>query len=380
MNQSNTREEGFSKGLENVVAGNSEICLIDGGTGKLIYRGYDINELVEKTSFEEVLYLLWNGELPNEPQLDELKKQMDSYQTLPGEVIDVIRLIANRGTPMDVLRTAVSLLKSFDPDGEDAAPEANYRRAVRLAAVFPIIVAGIGRLRQNLDIIAPRKGLGIAANFLYMLRGEEADPFEISVMDAGLILHADHEFNASTFACRVTCATLSDMYSAVVSGIGTLKGPLHGGANAAVMKLLLEMGEINRVEEVVKHKLARKEKISGFGHRVYKTMDPRAEQLRALSHQLAERTGNTKWIEMTEKLFETVHHSKGMWPNVDLFSASVYHSMGINVDLYTAIFAVSRIAGWTAHILEQYANNRLIRPTSHYKGRSLRPVLASNER
>ncbi len=370
----------FTAGLEDVIAGVSEICLIDGQEGRLIYRGYDINDLVNNTTFEEVMYLLWKGELPNASQLEELKQQVVQYQTVPQEVLDLIRVIASKGTPMDILRTAVSMLKSFDAEGEDMTPEANYRKAIKLTATLPVILAAIDRARKGLEIVQPKEGLSLAANFLYMLKGKEADEVEVRVMDAGLIMHADHEYNASTFACRVTAGTLSDIYSAVTSGIGTLKGPLHGGANTAVMQMLLEVGELDQVEDFVMEKLAKKEKIMGFGHRVYKTMDPRAVQLRQMSKELAERVGNEKWYLMTEKIFEVVNREKGMWPNVDLFSASVYYVMGIETDLYTGIFAMSRVSGWTAHVLEQYSNNRLIRPTAIYKGPSLREVTPIAER
>lgn len=370
----------FTAGLEDVVAGVSEICFIDGQEGRLIYRGYDINDLVTNTTFEEVMYLLWKGELPNAAQLEELKQQIAEYQTVPQEVFDLIRLISPKGTPMDTLRTAVSMLKSFDAEGEDMTPEANYRKAIKLTSTIPVILAAIDRTRKGLEIVQPKEGLSIAANFLYMLKGKEAEEVEVRVMDAGLIMHADHEYNASTFACRVTAGTLSDIYSAVTSGIGTLKGPLHGGANTAVMQMLLEVGELDKVEDFVMAKLAKKEKVMGFGHRVYKTMDPRAVQLRQMSKEMAERLGNDKWYLMTEKIFEVVHREKGMWPNVDLFSASVYYVMGIDLDLYTGIFAMSRVSGWTAHILEQYANNRLIRPTAIYKGPSLRAVVPISER
>lgn len=370
----------FKAGLEDVKAGVSEICFIDGKEGRLLYRGYDINELVEKTTFEEVVYLLWNGELPNVEQLEQLKRQIESFQTLPEEALEVIKLISKRSSPMDTLRTTVSLLKSFDEEGEDMSPEANYRRAIKLVAVMPMIVAAIERTRNGLDVIPPKPGLSIAANFLYMLKGEEADPYEVRIMDASLIMHADHEFNASTFACRVTAGTLSDIYSAITSGIGTLKGPLHGGANTAVMKMLLEIGNIEKAEQYVLDKLERKEKIMGFGHRVYKTMDPRAEQLREMSRELAKRMGNDKWFRMTEKVFEVINKEKGLWPNVDLYTASVYYVLGIGMDLYTAIFAMSRVSGWTAHALEQYANNRLIRPTAIYQGPSHRPVPMLSER
>lgn len=370
----------FTAGLQDVIAGVSELCFIDGKEGRLLYRGYDINELVDKTTFEEVVYLLWNGELPNTKQLEEFKKQIEGYQCLPEEVLNVIKLIASKGTPMDTLRTTVSLLKSFDEEGEDMTPEANYRKAVKLVAVIPMIIAAIERSRNGLEFIQPKAGLSIAANFLYMLKGQEVDLYEVRVMDAGLIMHADHEFNASTFACRVTAGTLSDVYSAVTSGIGTLKGPLHGGANTEVMHMLLEIGDIDKVEDYILEKLSRKEKIMGFGHRIYKTMDPRADQLRQMSKELADRLGTDKWYLMTEKVFQIVNREKGMWPNVDLFTASVYYVMGIKMDLYTAIFAMSRVSGWTAHILEQYANNRLIRPTSIYQGPSLRKVTPIRER
>lgn len=370
----------FTAGLEDVIAGVSEICFIDGQEGRLIYRGYDINDLVDNTTFEEVMYLLWKGELPNASQLEELKQQIIQFQTVPQEVFDLIRLISSKGTPMDTLRTAVSMLKSFDAEGEDMTPEANYRKAIKLASTLPVILAAIDRSRKGLEIIQPKEGLSIAANFLYMLKGKEAGEIEVRVMDAGLIMHADHEYNASTFACRVTAGTLSDIYSAVTSGIGTLKGPLHGGANTAVMQMLLEVGELDKVEDFVMEKLAKKEKVMGFGHRVYKTMDPRAVQLRQMSKELAERVGNEKWYLMTEKIFEVVNREKGMWPNVDLFSASVYYVMGIDLDLYTGIFAMSRVSGWTAHVLEQYSNNRLIRPTAIYKGAALRSVVPIAER
>lgn len=368
------KNQGYTAGLENVIAGESEICFIDGKEGRLIYRGYDFNELVDKTSFEQVIYLLLNGDLPQPDQQDALKQAIEQAQQLPDEVLDVIRLLAPKGHPMDTLRTVVSMLKSFDHEGEEMNPEANYRKALRLIGAIPVIVAGIDRCRRNLEIIPPKAGLSFAGNFFYMLRGEEADPLEEHIMDAALIMHADHEFNASTFAARVTAATLSDIYSAITSGVGTLKGPLHGGANTAVMKMLLEIGEIEKVEAYIQEKLSKKEKISGFGHRVYKTMDPRATRLRKMAHELGERKHNKKWVEMTEKVFEVVNREKGMWPNVDLFSASVYYLMDIDLELYTPIFTMSRVVGWSAHVLEQYKNNRIIRPTSIYKGPMNRTV------
>lgn len=368
------KNQKFTAGLENVIAGESEICFIDGKEGRLIYRGYDFNELVDKTSFEEVIHLLLNGDLPKPNQLAELKQTIQEAQQLPKQVLDVVRLLAPKGHPMDTLRTAVSMLKSFDDEGEDMTPEANYRKALRLIGAIPVIVAGIDRFRRNLAFIPPKAGLSFAGNFFYMLRGEEANPLEVEIMDAALIMHADHEFNASTFASRVTAGTLSDIYSAITSGVGTLKGPLHGGANTAVMKMLLKIGDIENVEKYIREKLANKEKISGFGHRVYKTMDPRATRLRKMAHDLGESKGNKKWVEMTEKVFEVVNREKGMWPNVDLFSASVYYLMDIDLELYTPIFTMSRVVGWSAHVLEQYENNRLIRPASIYKGPMNRTV------
>jgi citrate synthase len=371
----------FTAGLEDIVAGTSEICLIDGKEGKLIYRGYDIEDLIaSNVTFEEVAYLLWYGELPNQQQLSELKKTIEQYQTLPAEVDQLVRLLAGKATPMDTLRTAVSALKSFDDEGEVMTSEANLRKSIKLTAQIPTIVAMVGRLRNGQEPIAPKAGLGISANFLYMTKGEEADAKDIRNFDIALILHADHEFNASTFSARVTCATLSDVYSAITSAIGTLKGPLHGGANEAVMRMLMEIGELDKVEAWVMEGLAEKKKIMGFGHRVYKTMDPRAVFLRNISKEVGERNGNTKWYEMTEKVFEVVHREKGLNPNVDLFSASAYYMMGIDLDLYTPIFAMSRVTGWTAHVLEQYANNRIIRPTSIYNGPELRKVKPIEQR
>lgn len=371
----------FTAGLEDVVAGTSEICFIDGKEGKLIYRGYDIEDLIaSNVTFEEVAYLLWYGDLPNQAQLSELRRDIEQYQTLPAEIEQLVRVLADKATPMDTLRTAVSALKSFDDEGEVMSTEANLRKSIKLTAQIPTIVAMVGRLRNGQQPVAPKSGLGISANFLYMIKGEEADARDVRNFDIALILHADHEFNASTFSARVTCATLSDVYSAITSAIGTLKGPLHGGANEAVMRMLMEIGELEKVEPWVMEGLAQKKKIMGFGHRVYKTMDPRAVFLRNISKEVGARNGNTKWFEMTEKVFELVHREKGLNPNVDLFSASAYYMMGIELDLYTPIFAMSRVTGWTAHVLEQYDNNRIIRPTSIYNGPELRKVKPIEQR
>jgi citrate synthase len=357
-----------SAGLEGVVAAQSEICFIDGNIGKLVYRGYDIGDLVEHTTFEETAYLLWNKTLPNRTQLAQLKKDLAAHMALPPVVEAVIRAFPKTAVPMDVLRTAVSAMGSADPELEKITPEANYLKAVRLTAVFPTIVATFHRLRTGQPLIAPDPTLGIAANFLYMLFGTKPHDTLVRVMDAALVLHAEHGMNASTFAARVTAATLVDMYAAVTSAIGALKGPLHGGANQDVMELLLECGTIENAEKSVRAKLTAGEKIPGFGHRVYKTFDPRATFLRKMSKQLGEAAGNTKWYEMSEKLIPIVKEMKQKDPNVDFFSASAYYTMNIPLDLFTNIFAIARVAGWTAHISEQQVNNRIIRPTDDYKG------------
>ncbi len=355
-------------GLEGVVAAQSEICFIDGNIGKLVYRGYDIGDLVEHTTFEETAYLLWHKALPNKAQLAELKKELAANVVLPPVVDAILRAFPKSAVPMDVLRTAVSAMGANDPDVDKTTPESNYKKAVRLTAVFPTIVATFHRLRSGLPVVAPDPSLSLAANFLYMLFGTKPHDTLVRVMDAALVLHAEHGMNASTFAARVTAATMVDMYAAVTSAIGALKGPLHGGANQDVMELLLECGTIENAEKSVRAKLTAGEKIPGFGHRVYKTVDPRATFLRKMSKQLGEAAGNTKWYEMSEKLIPIVKEMKQKDPNVDFFSASAYYTMNIPLDLFTNIFAIARIAGWTAHISEQQVNNRIIRPTDDYKG------------
>ena len=367
-------------GLEDVVAGTSEICFIDGKEGRLLYRGFDIRDLAEHASFEEVVYLLWHGELPTRAQLDAFVQQIRSAQSLPGQVLELIERIPPATHPMAVLRTAVSYLGTLDPDQEDNSREANLRRATRLVAQFPTLVAAIQRVRQGKEPVAPRRDLPLAANFLYMLRGEEPSPLHAEVMNVALVLHADHELNASTFAARVTAATLSDMYSAITSAIGALKGPLHGGANEQVMRTLLEIGSPDKAEAWVKQALAEKRRIMGFGHRVYKTEDPRATILRRLSRKVAEAAGDTRWFEISQAVEKVVLAEKGLYPNVDFYSASTYYVMGIPFELYTPIFAVSRISGWTAHVLEQYANNRLIRPRAEYVGPTRRQWVPLDQR
>jgi citrate synthase len=368
------------KGLEGVVATTSSICSVDGLEGRLTYRGIDIRILAEKSTFEEVVYFLWHAALPTRAQLDELSAQLKAHRELPPPVLAAMRTWPQTANPMEVLRTAVSMLSFYDPDAADPSREANTRIAVRLTAQIPTIVAAFHRLRSGQEPIPPDPSLAHAANFLYMLTGERPSPTAERVFDICLILHADHELNASTFAARVTVATLSDMYSGVVSAIGTLKGPLHGGANTAVMKMLLKIGDLEKVEGAIKEMLANKQRIPGFGHRVYKTWDPRAMWLRRIAEELGRSTGNMKWYQMSRKAEEVVWQEKQLYPNLDFYSASVYYTLGIPPDLFTPIFAISRISGWTAHILEQLADNRLIRPRAEYVGPVDQPYIPLEQR
>jgi citrate synthase len=359
-------------GLEDVVATSSAICYLDGDRGVLAYCGYDIHDLAQSATFEEVCYLLWHGRLPTRAELGDLQSQLAASRALPEPIIRLMRSLPPVNG-MDALRTITSALAHYDADADDAAPQAQYRKAVRLTAQVGTIVATWGRLQAGGGPIAPDPAMGHAANFLYMLTGQRPNATAIRAFDIALTLHADHELNASTFAGRVAAATLTDIYSAVVAGIGTLKGPLHGGANAEVMKMLLELGQDatpDRADDFIRAKLARKEKIPGFGHRVYKTEDPRATHLRQMSRELGKRAGSTAWFDISQRIEALVKAEKKLNPNVDFYSATVYYTLGIPIDLYTPIFAVSRISGWTAHILEQYANNRLIRPRADYTGPS----------
>ena len=356
-----------TRGLEDVVASPSAIAFIDGQKGILAYRGYTIHDLAEKSSFEETAYLLWHGELPNAAQLRELQTQLRAAAAVPEPVLRWLGEFPAKAAPMDVLRTAVSGLSFFDPDAGDMSPEANRRKALRLLARTPTIVAAFARIRQGQAPLAPAADLSLAANFLYMLNGARPDETAARALDIALILHADHEFNASTFAARVTAATLSDLYSAVTSALGALKGPLHGGANEAVIKFLLRIGDADPLP-AVRQMIAEHKKISGFGHRVYRTEDPRATHLRRMSEELGRRSGHEKLFQMSRRIEEFMKAEKGLNANVDFYSASTYYDLGIPVDLYTPIFAVSRMSGWTAHVLEQYADNRLIRPRAEYAG------------
>jgi citrate synthase len=361
-------ETSFKAGLEDVVAGTSDICFIDGKEGRLVYRGYNIVDLAEHSSFEEVVYLLWHGHLPNRQQLAALEQELASARTLPDPVLALLRSLPKTTHPMDVLRTAVSLLGIYDPDTSRMTEEANRAIAARLTARIPTIVAAFERLRSGREPVAPNPELSMAENFLYMLHGERPKALHARVFNVALVLHADHELNASTFSARVTAGTLSDMYSAITSAVGTLKGPLHGGANEQVMLMLKDIGEVDRAEAWITEALAQKKKIMGFGHRVYKTEDPRATILRRLSKAVGEDAGELKWYNMLQAVEATVTRGKPLYPNVDFYSGSVYYQMGIPTDQFTPVFAISRIAGWTAHVLEQYANNRLIRPRAEYTG------------
>ncbi|TYP71161.1 citrate synthase [Paenibacillus methanolicus] len=355
-----------TKGLEGIVATTSSISSIVDGV--LTYRGIDIDDLAENASFEEVAYLLWYGKLPTQSELDGLVKQLGEYAAIPSQVIEQLKLYPKDTNTMAALRTAISSLALYDESAQDMSPEANLKKAIKLQAQLPTIVAAFARIREGKEPIAPKSGVSVAHNFLYMLTGQDPDDVAVKALDQALVLHADHELNASTFAARVTVATLSDIYSGVTSAIGALKGPLHGGANEAVMVMLEEIGTFGKVESTINEKLANKEKIMGFGHRVYKNGDPRAKHLQKMSRELGKLTGNMELYEMSVKIEELVTGQKGLKPNVDFYSASVYTTLGIARDLFTPIFAISRVSGWTAHILEQYENNRLIRPRAEYTG------------
>lgn len=355
-------------GLEGVVAAQSSIGDVDGTNGVLIYQGLDIHDLAEHSTFEETVYLLWHGRLPMREELDALRAELSSAMKLPDEIVELLRHTPRDAEPMDALRTAVSALAFYDEGARDFSREGALRTATRLTAQLPVVVAAFGRIREGKELIEADPTLNLASNFLYMLKGERPTEREARIMDVCLILHADHELNASTFTARVVAGTLADMYGAVTAAIAALSGPLHGGANTNVMKMLLEIGSPDKAEEWLKDALASKKKIMGFGHRVYKTEDPRSVWLRRFSQEVGEERGETRWFEILERLRELMFASKKLYPNVDYYSGSVYYQFGIPLDLFTPIFAVSRISGWTGHILEQYANNRLIRPRAEYIG------------
>src|SRR5580698_3019315 len=359
----------IGKGLEGIVAANSGICWIDGEAGVLSYRGIDIHELAEHSTFEETTYLLWNGSLPNDAALREFSAQLAAARELDQRVIDMLRSFPTSATPMEVLRTTVSALSFYDADEKDNGHDANVRKAFHLTSQIAMIVAVYDRIRKGKEIIPPDRKLTHAGNFLWMLTGERPSDTATRTLDIALILHADHELNASTFAARVIAATLSDIHSAITGAIGALKGPLHGGANEATMRLLYAIDKAGADPvEYVRQMFAEKKKISGFGHRVYHTEDPRATHLRRMSEELSKTSGSTKWFDMSRKIELFVKQEKKLNANVDFYSASTYTTLGIDIDLFTPIFAVSRIAGWAAHVIEQHDDNRLIRPRADYVG------------
>jgi citrate synthase len=367
-------------GLRGVVAASSSIGDVNGEKGELIYQGLNIHDLAKNSTFEETIFLLWNGHLPKRAELDELKSNIAANQELAPELLALMKQFPKDAEPMDALRTAVSALDFYDKNSKDTSREASIRTATRLTAQFPVIVATLDHLRKGEESVPAKPELNIATNFLYMLKGEMPSAEDAHILDVALILQADHELNASTFTSRVVAGTLADMYGAVTAAIAALSGPLHGGANTNVMKMLLEIGEVDKVEQYIKDALAAKRKLMGFGHAVYKTEDPRATNFRRFSKEIAERTGDMKWYEMSRKVEETIMREKGLFPNVDFFSASTFYMMGIPLDLYTPIFAISRISGWTGHILEQYANNKLIRPRAEYVGPRDVPYVPIDER
>jgi citrate synthase len=356
------------KGLADVVAAQTALSDIDGKLGKLWYVGYDIHDLARYSTFEETVFLLHNLRLPDRDELEALSERLVEERDLDEFTSELMSTLAEVSSPMSMLRTAVSASSGYDPDGWDQSAEANERKAVRLIARFPTMIAAFHRLRTGQSVVSPNPKLPHAANFLFMLLGEEPEEEAARAFDICLVLHADHTMNASTFAARVVASTLSDMHSAITAAVAALKGPLHGGANEAVIQMLEEIGEVDNAEAYVKAKLGRKEKIMGFGHRVYKTEDPRATHLRRLSRELGDRAGDTRWFEISERIEKVVMEEKGLYPNVDFYAASVYHYLGIPHDLMTTVFAASRVSGWTAHVREQLADNRLIRPESEYIG------------
>lgn len=375
-------EEGgrIAEGLRGITVSESKISFVDGVNGRLLYRGYSIADLAEHSSFEETCYLLLYGELPTGPQLRGFSKHVAKERKIPTALVRLMRALPKEAGPMDVLRTGISFLGPLDPDASRDDSEARMRVAHRIIAKTPTIVAAWHRIRAGQPVISPRQSGSHAQNFLRMLLGRDPDEFETRAMDVALVLHADHEFNASTFAARVTISTLTDVYSAVTSAMGTLKGPLHGGANQAVMVQLKEIGSVEEVEAWVTRKLAAHEKIMGFGHAVYKTMDPRATVLKEYSRQMGGRKGDTRWYEISARLQDVVQRQKGLWPNVDFYSASLYEVMDIPDDLFTTLFAASRTSGWLAHVLEQIEHNKLIRPISQYVGPTLRAWVPPRKR
>ena len=368
------------RGLEGVVAAETALCDLDGANGRLMYRGYDIADLARQATYEEVAYLLWRGELPTRAQLDGFSAELVAARPLPDALIAAFRLLPKDADPMRALQMAAAVLGTFDPDATDNSHEANPRKALRLTSQLATAVCAHHRIRLGKEPVPPSKDLGHAANFLFMLTGEPPSAVNGRAFDASLILYAEHEMNASTFTTRVISSTLSDMHSAIAGGIGAIKGPLHGGAGEAVMRTLQEIGKVENVDAFVETALAQKRRLMGFGHRVYRAGDPRATILRGLAEDACRQSGQEMWFRMAVKLFERVNRAKGLIPNVDFYSAPLWYSIGIPVDLFTPVIVAGRIAGWTAHLLEQYQDNRLIRPRGQYTGPGRRPFVPLEKR
>jgi len=371
------QEKVVVRGLENVAAAETRISYVDGVNGQLFYQGYNIHDIAEKVSYEEVVFLLWNAHLPTKDELSTFRSELVAGMRIPSQVVEMIKLTPPTSHPMSILRTAVSMLSIYDPDTEDIGSQGNLRKAIRLVAQIPTIIADLYRVRKRQPLLSPDPNFGIAANFLYMLRGTPPDELEQKVIDLVMVLHADHGFNASTFAARVIASTLSDMHSALVGGIGALKGPLHGGANQKVMKMLREIDNVDMVQAYIEGMLENKKRIMGFGHRVYRVEDPRARHLRKYSELLSERIGKRYLFEISHRIEKIVKDAKNIYPNVDFYSATVQNALGIPEDYYCTVFTAARSSGWIAHIMEQYGDNRLIRPTSKYigeMGRSFIPI------
>ncbi|MBI4014300.1 MAG: citrate synthase [Candidatus Rokubacteria bacterium] len=373
-------EAGLIKGLEGVVAATTRLCHLDGVQGRLAYQGYDIDDLARRASFEEVVWLLWHGQLPRGTELEGFRQELVEAGTPEPLVLKALKRLPREMHPMRVLQATIALLGALDPDAEDNSAEANRRKAVRLVAQTATITAAFHRVRQGRRPAAPRPELGHAANFLYMVSGRKPKAVNVRAFDAALVLYAEHEMNASTFTTRVIASTLSDMHSAVAGGLGALKGPLHGGAGEAVMRTLQEIGSADQADAFTQKALAEKRRLMGFGHRVYKAGDPRARILRELAEKACRQSGEGRWFDIAVRLHEAVNREKGLIPNVDFYSAPLFHALGVPVDLFVPVIAVSRIAGWTAHVMEQHADNRLIRPRAEYVGPAHRPFPAVRDR
>jgi citrate synthase len=375
-----TESSGLIRGLEGVVAAETQLCDLDGATGRLAYRGYDIADLARKATFEEVVYLLLYGELPKAAQLDALVVGLTAAREIPREMLQVFRMAPKGTDPMRVLQASVAMLGMSDPDATDNSHAANVRKGVRLTSQFAVAICAHHRVRQGLEPVSPLAGLSHAANFLYMLTGERPGPAAVKAFDASLTLYAEHELNASTFTTRTIVSTQSDMHSAVAGGVGALKGPLHGGAGEAVMRTLMEIGEVANVDAFADRSLAAKRRFMGMGHRVYKAGDPRAAILKGMAEEACKQSGQFKWYEMAVKLHERIAKEKGLIPNVDFYSAPLFYSLGIPVDLFTPVIAAGRITGWCANIIEQHDDNRLIRPRADYVGPKRREFVSREKR